>query len=563
MRAFHRALSLQKGLTLVEILVTLAILALLFALLIRPMASALDIVNLGSARSEVDATARFVLRQLTEELSQALYVRSNFGYLDPITGERRAPQVSRLDVVLPEDVLESGLLRTPLMPEVNATTGQPILVTYLVTLRDPFKLRSGAYVGHDPIENPYVLYRVQYPLGQGWPDPELLNPEDNRLDPVAVASNPNDPYRWTLRYRDPAGPSQGPITPSFDVFGPASVSAVTTRESDVVEALFLPKQVRNETLQAGEHYTRFSARQGGWVRPYQVGGLWLMPGLDLSNPNQPVFPLVLYRETPQGKQPLYYLNVNNDPNTNPNLIPGSTVGHVMVYRASDRQAIYDTTLYPLRALVQGDSLFAEFACGIDWERGEILTAFENLNPRTGLPYDSFPATGDTRYALQLDANLLPEASIIPGSVQVAVRQNLGGQPATKTYRVLETQGTTFLQPGLGECHVNLDPDPNGRFVLTFSFSPASQLPPNDPNWDPWNPPAPGAQIVVRYRYRTHRPTFANPVPDVWTANYWTRNEITVHLTLDLPTNSQAPRRERQRAQLRTVVQIRNAQRRLD
>jgi len=553
---------LQYGFTLIEMLVALAILVLVFGLLFRPMMTALDIANTGQAGAAAAETSRLTLNQLTREIGEAMWVRSMYGYLDPATGAYRVPYFGRLDLIPPARV--GNQVVSPLQPRTDAS-GDPVKVTYFVRRRDP----SSPY---DPIQNPRVLYRAEYTTDPAYPDPDLL-----WLD---TWQNPNGASPWPgwnlAHYAWAQWDLTGLTFPSPAIID--GVSAVSDREADVRRLRFLPTNVANEALLPNRDYTAYTASRGLWVRPYQNdNGDWVMPGGPLQ------IALLGQQPNPQragGNLDAAYV-IDVDPVT----------GHPWIARASNGRWVYDTTWYslPLPSDQNGDGVLTpadwragelpdrdndgfitendrrvfgaagaagneEFAGGIDWETGRLLTAFTRTDVFTGdgsrqtFYARVFPGTPDELAALNsytVAGNTDLDMSLVPGSETVSV--DIGGD--VKTFRPLRSElAGQFITPGPDQYHINY-----ATGAITFA-----------------SPPPVGASIMVSYRYRNNLPTVHDLAlsgdPSQWSgqdilrASYWTRTKINVDLTIDVPSSSNKETLQRQTVQLKANVEVQNVPR---
>lgn len=291
----------QRGFTVVELLVTLAIMVLLFALLFKPLRSALEIVDTGRQMKAVTETCRATLDQLTREIAQAIWVRPSV-YFHPADPDLvKVPQWDRLDLLLPAQG-PTGLL-DPLTPARGASrTNQTgfVMVTYYRRLRNPWLVDDGTdlgqpdytgtsgfpYVGYNDLSdpdrrdqpfNPYVLYRAEYVAqrvdGTVGPDPDSLWAND----PGLAAAN----YPWAWLRDGPVPGSSGaaarPILPHIDPTGGDPLDdafsngqmAVTDRNANVAALSFTPALIEDDFLKPNGDYTAYLARHGLWVRPFQ------------------------------------------------------------------------------------------------------------------------------------------------------------------------------------------------------------------------------------------------------------------------------------------------------
>lgn len=299
-----------KGFTLMELLVTLAIMVLLFALLFKPLRNALEIVDTGRQMKAVTEASRATLDQLSREIAQAIWVRPSV-YMHPNEATLvKVPEWDRLDLLLPAQAPGGRGIFDPLTPDRQASrTNQAgfVIVTYYRRLRNPWLVDDGTkvgqpdytgatglpYVGYNDLSdpnrrdqpfNPYVLYRAEYVAqrldGAVGPDPEFLWAGD----PALAASN----YPWAWLREGPKPGSSGaaarPILPHIDPTGgdplddlfSSGQMAVTDRNANVAALSFTPTLIKNDFLKPNEDYTAYLASHSLWMRPFQF---W--------NPNDP------------------------------------------------------------------------------------------------------------------------------------------------------------------------------------------------------------------------------------------------------------------------------------
>ncbi|MCS7223957.1 MAG: type II secretion system GspH family protein [Armatimonadetes bacterium] len=246
------------GFTLVELLVAVAITAVLFTLLFIPMTQAFDQARRGRIMASLQAAADFAIEGITRDIKQALWVfpqqRIDDDYdfdgdgvvneaIDLLDGDRNDDDsLGRVDFVLPDRVGE--LVRLPTAPLRSVVTYYGRIIRPVPTAaRQGFKYLSGSddpdgdgRLGEDPIDgadndgdglideddiepNPRALYRASW-----IPDPNT--------DSLRYAPSVN---RWlaTGRWMDP---NLEPVA--------ASHSAVTPLEgTDISDLRFILESV--------------------------------------------------------------------------------------------------------------------------------------------------------------------------------------------------------------------------------------------------------------------------------------------------------------------------------
>ncbi len=403
----------RQGFTLVEILVSVAILAILFGLMFRPLLMGIEVLSIGRSEKRVQSSARRVINQLAEDLQQAVAVYPNLGVADLQTigagnaSDRwRTPQTARLDLVLPARA--GGEVTAPVQPQHLGAVNEPKVVTWWVMRADPT-------LPYHPEDNPRRLYRAQHaytasplPALPGGPTPPR-SPDDvyeyaigearrtgqtlaemgDDLAPLFLTGGPFDWYVENLDHLNPAGgnpimrgpdPTDGSYSNSLRMAG---ISALTDEQSDVWQFELLPELAASEELEANGSQTAYRGRLARWMTPYQrtSDGLWTAPSSGVIDQAAglplPIVGLIRPQGTRDGNGPLdevYLISIDQD--------PGSRfVGHAVLYRldsgGGDPIPVYDIGSYPNRvfAAPPGQPGSAELACGINWAAGEVTFTF--------------------------------------------------------------------------------------------------------------------------------------------------------------------------------------------
>ncbi len=141
----------SPGFTMIELLISLGILALLFSMLFLPMMSGLNLFNRGKASVEAQTGVRQAVEQMQRELALAMYVYPNEDVYacsgctnDPTT------VLDRIDIVLPRTD-SNGAPLSPLQPDSK-------IITYYVHVTDTLSsYNTDAFPA-----NLRVLYRAEY-----------------------------------------------------------------------------------------------------------------------------------------------------------------------------------------------------------------------------------------------------------------------------------------------------------------------------------------------------------------------------------------------------------------
>ncbi|BCM93421.1 hypothetical protein IAD21_05312 [Abditibacteriota bacterium] len=174
--------SSRRAFTLVELMVSIAIFSLLLTIVLVPLRTGLDSFHVGKARSDTQSASQSSLDQIERDLRRAVYVFPNAsleGLTDraPFTANDGQPYVkstdatdtatpqkgvcdkpasamawsdtARLDMILAKRDAQ-GRIVTP------ARAGDTV-VTY-------YARRQNMSAAYDPVDNPVVLFRAQYPF---------------------------------------------------------------------------------------------------------------------------------------------------------------------------------------------------------------------------------------------------------------------------------------------------------------------------------------------------------------------------------------------------------------
>ena len=188
----------RGGFTLIEVLVVLAITAILTTLLVTPMVQSFNITRRAQATILSQESGRQALEQLTRELQSAVFVYDNTGEaIDiPVKGRVFKVPYARVDLVLPRMVMhcnspnhpegvprdyDRGRLAWPSCPaqhnppggndDVEARVLTPIepdgmMVRYFVGLKDPSRPYTNVHEDRralaTDVENTFVLYRAEF-----------------------------------------------------------------------------------------------------------------------------------------------------------------------------------------------------------------------------------------------------------------------------------------------------------------------------------------------------------------------------------------------------------------
>ena len=143
----------RKGLTLVELLVAVAILAIVAGLIVAPLMTGMKLTIKGQARIDSQDAVRMAIEQMSRELAEAVEILPNN---NPSLGA-----FNYVDFFLPETDRRTGELLLPVRPDPEK------VIRYYTMLRlmhdDPSNPDATNY---DPDTNPYILYRAEIPLSE-------------------------------------------------------------------------------------------------------------------------------------------------------------------------------------------------------------------------------------------------------------------------------------------------------------------------------------------------------------------------------------------------------------
>jgi prepilin-type N-terminal cleavage/methylation domain-containing protein len=279
----------QRGFSLVEVLVVLAILVILFGLLFAPMMAGMEMASNGRAIARLQDSARLAAEQMQRELSDAMYV-----YPLPTLTTASGPvtDYSQVMFVPPATDPASGAVLTPLRPRADSVSGETLVTRYCVRPPDT----SGGKAYNET--NPFVLVRQEGIC-------RLLSAtgqyEFGSYDPPGV---------WV-----PGRPiTENALTPREEYDIPATTTVCRTcgamevgyvdkckvdSSTDLAylhrDVQFVPERVMGEALKAAEHNTLYASRYGNWMGTPNNGTVLLAAGALPASESEMQPRIVVYR----------------------------------------------------------------------------------------------------------------------------------------------------------------------------------------------------------------------------------------------------------------------------
>jgi len=505
-----------SGFTLIEILVTVGLIAILLVLVGYPIIAGFAYMEKSVARADAQSAARLALDAMSRELAEAMYV-----FDVPIGGGFIA--------FLPAQ--SSGLERAaPIAPAPDA-------IRYWRALRDPSLPYAPFWQGGSQW-NPYYLARtmIRDPSYNAdlWNGSPWVDPGNHNLGRVMP--------RATFWYADgyEGLPTSQPGYPWLEAPGDyqtyrqlAVALTPSNPDYDIPVAGFSPARTPNETLipwtgAFPRDYSRYRARYPLW----QGFAQW-DPGASPAAFQSMGQVRVYLVEEYGGKRQLAY-RTGVDPASG-----AVTVGRVVDAADPSKDVpIYNVAAYPRRVVTNAGE--AGFAFGIDCDRGEV---------RFDFPAQDQIAAASSMYRYDLsDATLPappPTLSYVP---------DLDPDSWRDSRRIVYGSASVWVEHGADITYYKLvDPMPaadqigRNRYAidgLKIVFDSDSGEHPGD-----------GDIIHVEYRYRN------NPEDQLVVATYDTKAIINIALTVSKrDIAARTPKAARQEVTLAAKVRLKNVPR---
>jgi prepilin-type N-terminal cleavage/methylation domain-containing protein len=482
------------GFTLVEVLVTVALLGVVMAMLLIPVINSLRYFRTGTARADAQTAARLALDAVARELTEAMYVQ-----LDMYdTAEIAFVPPLRVD---PDD--PNSEVVTPPRPDWSR------VIRYWRALYDPtFNYNPTGQVG---LPNTFFLARTEVPdpLNKSdpwnrWNDTWAWEQDGDAAEgvtnwaPISRAVHKDVDYRVTSGLVGARNATLQPGYPYLAVQYALSTGAITQAEATRI--------YRDRVVAMTPNATDYDVSQLEFG-PVVVAGEWLRPVEGPGSPDYSVY---------RARYPLWRLGaaytgwaqLSEDPNIHLALeaMPWARDPFLLVYRYNETDEdydlsalaafdprtrtmkvidpyvlveLYDSGHYPYRGFI------ASTAFGVDWIDGSLRCSF----PPPGTPDQMAgeePAEIDgtllTPIALPVSGQMVYEAALmtawgartppetlehflLPDTLQVRVdTDGIDGPDRTLT------QVFCAPRPGSNEFQVGLDlPDDLGTDPLQYGF----------------------------------------------------------------------------------------------
>lgn len=569
----------NKGFTLIEILVVLALTLMVMGLIFGPLIKTFQITRRAETIIRVQDNARMALSQITGDLSNAMYVYDNtrdpiyFPVLNSLGNRVDVPVLyAKVDLVLPKmrgycpkntahtpGGIQRGEEAAPTCPvdgeilelkPVEPLIPDTVIVRYFLGLKDPTQDYYNAYnyklAEADTVDNTYVLYRAEFnPFDSRlFPNPSQANFNANLSDPNFFYNNlPNGQpggQTYAMAWRKISRPvvtlnDIDLITIEFDASGnPIVTPTVKFAPTAVYNDPLVPTTGAKEQPEKGEAPpTMYKASYGHWVLPYKVtldsdnqpGVVYeTMLGLNLTGQDPPSH-MCIYKMT-ASTSPVFVFNITNYLSTR-NASPYGA-GEMWPLRLADRELAFtvDTIKgtvncsFPNCYRAYCDDLNAMVAAGM----GGDMTLSEVANS-VDINADSYRRilvnlpTG----SLPLDPRVLSNATVVPGSVKVIAPDAL--RPRTPSPVPYSRAAFLTQDAGVNQFTVDIEHDKDyanvafpGAAAIYFHVPRSAE-----PSGDVTFPNEGSNDVLVYYEVQN------NKKGDRLRANYVTKDLMTVIL----------------------------------
>ncbi len=438
----------NKGFTLIEILVVLALTMLVMGLIFSPLVSSLKVTRSAEIIIRTQDNARLALAQITSDLSNAMYVYDdtenymNFPVKDA-TGASAVARVynSKVDMILPRvrQVCPKDASHTPEKPaneleevgpvcqvcgeRLESKPIQPLtqdtkIVRYFIGLKDPTQPYTNGYTDQlaeaGAPDNSHILYRVEFdPMDPTlFPalDPVTGNPrtaDDNRQDEnffynTSIAPDGRsfaDNWKKIVR---PVVQLEGVdlITLDFDDAGKPVVTPLAKfAPTAIYNDPLVPTSSNEDNPERGDAPpATYKASYGYWVMPYKVtlepeGGNGEIyetnRGMGLSGVADPSNNMCIYKMDPTAA-PMLVFNITHYETTK--AISAYGMGDINV-PITDRQRIFT----------------------VDTMKGTVNFAFPNIDPTKSAAFNARLAGGATQNRSLSDLASTDKISLDPAT----------------------------------------------------------------------------------------------------------------------------------------------------
>jgi prepilin-type N-terminal cleavage/methylation domain-containing protein len=510
-RARRSAVRSQVGFTLIEILITVLLIAILLLLVGYPIIAGFAYMEKSVARADAQSAARLALDAMTRELAEAMYV-----FDVPVGGGFVA--------FLPAQ--SSGRGRAaPIAPAPDA-------IRYWRALRDPSLAYAPFWRGGSQW-NPYYLARTQIP--------EPARRDDAWND--SGGALPRATFWYADRHAYPPGrvwPTAQPGYPWLPAPGDAQlyrqVAVALTPSNpdyDIPIIGFSPARIASETLipwtgAFPRDYSRYRARYPLWEGFAQWDPAAAPPAF------QSMGQVRVYMVLAGNPERRLAYRTRVDPASG-----AVTVGRVVdADDPTQDVALYDIADYPNRNVT--DAGQAEFAFGVDYDRGEV---------RFDFPAEERLAAAASIYRYNLsDATLSPPP-------RLSYLPDLDPDPLRDSRCIVRGSTSVWIERGADITYCKLvEPMPAradrigaGNYAIDGLYIVFDQ--------DPGDHPRDGDIIHIQYRYRN------NPEDQLVVATYDTKAIINISLTVSKrDVAARTPKAARQDVTLAAKVRLKNVPR---
>jgi prepilin-type N-terminal cleavage/methylation domain-containing protein len=238
----HLPRASTRGFTLLEVMITLALMMIMLAIVFVPLNSAFNIFGIGRSRNGLQVATRQTLVQLESDLQKAVYVFPNSTmpgitdkapyngappYISGSTcGGTRVSNTSRIDMLLP--LRDNEIYPIP-TPQAKGSVVNPVRPAYYLVTYYARRANPDSNVPFDPITNPIQLFRAKMPYKNSDGTYFLVSGKKNiEMSGARYSACDDDTSRWLMQ--DDAGANKNePLNLEYDA---ANNPRGKTRDAD-------------------------------------------------------------------------------------------------------------------------------------------------------------------------------------------------------------------------------------------------------------------------------------------------------------------------------------------